>query len=422
MTIDALKDQKIIIAGLGVNNQHLAAYLKNQGIFFEVIENWTSLDELWDRLRGFDVIFRTPGLPYLSAPIQKATKAGVTVSSQTKLFFDLCPCPIIGVTGTKGKGTTSSLIYQILQRSRKMKVWLAGNIGQDPFEFIERIKPDHLVVLELSSFQLQDLHKSPHIAVVLNVGRDHIDETKTKIYAAHYSVSEYRDAKAQILIHQSAQDYAVLGEEVPQSYQTLGNAKKILAKTDSVNGFETQLLGRHNLANIAAAVEVARLLKIEDDVIKLGVKEFRGLPFRLQDLGIKKGIRVINDGFSTNPEATMAAIKSFTAPLIIIIGGSNKGFDFENLGALIKQSKNIKGAVVVGEETPKILKQLAGFKGKVKSGAQSMDKIVEQAFSLSKKGDTTVFSPGTASFDMFKNEKDRSEKFTKAVKKYAQKA
>src|SRR6185503_10326551 len=154
--LDNLRGKKIAVVGLGTNNRHLADFLTQQGIEFEIIDGWKDKDDLIGKLDRFEIIFRTPGLPYLSKAVQQAKASGVTVSSQTKLFFELCPSPIIGVTGTKGKGTTSSLITKILETAGK-KVWLGGNIGTDPFEFINQIKPTDFVVLELSSFQLQDL-------------------------------------------------------------------------------------------------------------------------------------------------------------------------------------------------------------------------------------------------------------------------
>ncbi|MDP4000837.1 MAG: UDP-N-acetylmuramoyl-L-alanine--D-glutamate ligase [bacterium] len=416
MTLDELKNKKIVVVGLGVNNKYLATYLKNKGVFFEVIESWNSFDELNNKLKSFEVIFRTPGLPFMSEPVQQALKAGVEVNSQTKLFFDLCPCPIIGVTGTKGKGTVSSLIYRIIEKSGKKKVWLAGNIGHDPFEFLDQIKPNDLVILELSSFQLQDLHKSPQIAVVLNVSEDHIDKSKTKQRATHYSFEEYSDAKMQIIKYQTEHDFALLGPDVPKSYKDSGLGKKIFIDDKKAHWLDAKLLGKHNLFNIAAAAEVANLLGIDEKSIKDAVSEFEGLPFRMQDLGEIKSVRVINDGFSTNPQATIAAISAFSTPVILIIGGFDKGFDYIDLTDVIKKTKYIKGVVVTGEVTSQILEKLEGYRGQIKNGAKDIKEIVDQAFVLAKPRDTIIFSPGTSSFDMFKNETDRAEKFTRTVK------
>jgi UDP-N-acetylmuramoylalanine--D-glutamate ligase len=174
MKLVDLKNKKIAIVGLGINNRHLAEYFKKNDIKFEIVDGWKTPDDLVGKLDNFEIIFRTPGLPYLSKAIQQAKQKGVVIYSQTKLFFDLCPCPIIGITGTKGKGTTATLIDLILRAAGK-NTWLGGNIGNDPFEFIDRVKMGDWVVLELSSFQLQDVHKSPHIAVVLKITPEHLD-------------------------------------------------------------------------------------------------------------------------------------------------------------------------------------------------------------------------------------------------------
>lgn len=413
--ISDLTNKKIAIAGMGVNNRALASYLRSKSIRFDVIDNWSSLEELTEKLRGFEIIFRTPGLPFSSPPIQELLKSGTVVSSQTKLFFDLCPAPIIGVTGTKGKGTTASLIAGMIETQGKNTAWLAGNIGKDPFEFLDRIKPTDLVILELSSFQLQDLDKSPHIAVVLNITRDHIDESKTAIRATHYSFDEYFSAKSRILINQSPSDFAVLSSKLPESLKNLGLGKKIITDPKDAEGYETKLLGRHNLENIAAAMAVAKILGISQSTVRQAVASFESLPYRLQVLGTFNGIRYVNDGFSTNIESAMAAVESMEKDVILIAGGFNKQLDFTSLGELIKNSSKVKGVVAIGQEAPKIIKALEGFGEKILTGARDMKEIVDQAESLALSGSTILFSPGTSSFDMFANEKDRSEQFTKEV-------
>jgi UDP-N-acetylmuramoylalanine--D-glutamate ligase len=417
MTIEELQGKKVVVVGAGLNNQHLVDFLHAKSVKFDLIENWKSWRELDEKIQEAEIIFRTPGLPYKSEPIKNALKFGAQVYSQTKFFFDLCPCPIIGVTGTKGKGTTASLIAKIIEAQGKTRVWLAGNIGQDPFEFVDQIKSGDLVVLELSSFQLQDLHKSPHIAVILNISLDHVDETKTKRQAIHYSFDEYVKAKSQILANQTKEDFAVLGQVIPERLKTLGKAKRVMVKTDDVADFSTRLLGVHNQENIAMATAVAKLLKIPESTIRDAVSTFQGLPYRLQDLGESRGVRVINDGLSTTPIATIAAINSFRTSIILIIGGFDKGVDYSEVGKTILNSKHVKALVIIGQETEKILQAVKGFSGAVKTRAKDIQEIVSQAFELAEKGDTIVFSPGTSSFDMFRDEFDRSKKFEQGILK-----
>ncbi len=408
MRLPEFKDKKIGIIGLGANNQKLAEFLKKQGIVFGVIDQWTSHDTLVGRLDDFDIVFRTPGLPYNSQAVQQAKSRGVVISSQTKLFFQLCPAPIIGVTGTKGKGTTSSLIAKIIETHGR-KVWLAGNIGRDPFEFLEEIKPEDLVVLELSSFQLQDLEQSPEVAVVLNITPDHLNH--------HKDLEEYVKAKSSILAFQKSTNSAILHPMLPEWFRGLGDAQKIVFNPDVYSGWQTNLLGKHNLENIAAAVETAKILVIPEEEVRRAVAEFQALPHRLKILKTVNGITYIDDGYSTNVDPVIAAMEAMTKPFILIVGGYDKGLDFKEVGNKIKSQENLKGLVIIGAMTDKILKAVEGYTGKIMTGADNMDEIVKQAQSLATSGDAILFSPGTSSFDMFKNESDRADQFVRTVER-----
>ncbi len=408
MSIENLKNKKIAIVGLGTNNRGLAKYLSTNGIAFETIEEWNNPADLIGKLDGFEIIFRTPGLPYLSEPIQTARKKGALITSQTKLFFELCPAPIIGVTGTKGKGTTSSLITKIFEAAGN-KVWLGGNIGRDPFEFLDQIRPTDIVILELSSFQLQDLDKSPHVAIVLSITPDHLNH--------HESMDEYIKAKSNILAFQNPGDFAILHSSLPDWLKNLGKGKKVFIQPEEVKDFPRKLLGGHNLDNIAAASCAAKIYKIDTQIIKKAVAEFQPLPHRLNVLGKHNGITFIDDAFSTNVEPTMAAIDAIEGNTVLIIGGSDKGVDFTQLGEKISKSEKIKGLVIIGDVTDKIMAATKNFKYKALTGAKTMDEILSQAKSLASPGDIVLFSPGTASFGLFKNEFDRAEQFVNAVNK-----
>ena len=415
MTLEDLKNKKIAIAGFGVNNQKFADFLTRHQVKYEVVE-WKHTSDLIGKLDEFDVVFRTPGLPYMSPAIQQAKTKGVIIWSQTKLFFDLCPAAIIGVTGTKGKGTTSTLISKILEQGER-KVWLAGNIGTDPFEFIGFIHPDDLVVLELSSFQLQDLHKSPHVAVVLNITADHLEESGNYTRASHASIKEYFDAKMQIIAHQTADDFAVVSHLLPGGVFQIGAGKKIVADPADVEDYEYRILGKHNLENISAAVAVGKVYKIPEAKIRQAVAEFKGLPHRLQIVLIKDGITYVDDSVSTNGDSTIAAIKAFAQPVVLIAGGASKGLDYTELGEAICHNGNVKGVVLVGQEAPKIAATLGNYHGTVLTGTRSMPEIVEQARSIAKAGDVVLLSPAAASFDMFKDYKDRAAQFIQAISK-----
>lgn len=443
MKINDLQGKKIAMLGLGVNNQKLAEYFKGHGIAFQVFDGWKSPDELLGRIDGFDIVFRTPGLPYKSSAIQQAKAKGVEIYSQTKLFFDLCPCPIIGVTGTKGKGTTATLIARILEKAGK-KVWLGGNIGQDPFEFINEIKPDDFAVLELSSFQLEGMEASPHIAVVLKITPEHMDY--------HKSFEEYVDAKKNITRFQTANDYAVLNydnevsrsfaditeatvywnsiqqEVKPGCYITPSLSPPVLrckigggeVGVDIMPISDIQLIGRFNLENITAAIAASAAAGIEDPaIIRKAVSEFKGLEHRLEFVKEIKGVKFYNDSFSTTPETAQAAISAFEEPSILIAGGSEKNADYTDLARTIANSK-IKALVPIGITGPKIaeLARKAGFDGRiVEVNLGSMETIVLEANKLAEVGDIILLSPACASFDMFTNYKHRGELFKKFVNK-----
>ncbi len=405
MTSKDLQGKKIAIVGLGVNNRSMANYFHKHGLSFDVVENWKHPDELIGRLDHYDIIFRTPGLPFLSEAVQQAKQTGVEISSQTKLFFKLSPAPIIGVTGTKGKGSTSSLIAKILQQANK-PYKLAGNIGADPFGFLDELTSEHQVVMELSSFQLQDLEMSPHLAVVLNITPDHLNH--------HKDLPEYFQAKSNIIRYQTDNDFAILHKELPPEFSKLGSGQKVFFEPSEFKDWPTKLLGSHNLENIAAAVTCTRLLKIEDSIIREAVAGFEALPHRLKLVRQIDGVDYIDDGYSTNIGPVLAAINAFNQPVVLIIGGFDKGVDFSPLKDAISTSK-VKAIVAIGVIANKIIENVSGFSGEILTGAQNMTEIITQASSLARPGDAVVFSPGTSSFDMFKNETDRAEQFVNSV-------
>jgi len=390
-------------------------------------------DQYLEGLEQYDVIFRTPGISFINPKIQEAMKAGVLVTSQLKLFFELCSARIIGVTGTKGKGTTASLIYEIIKESTNLPaVYLAGNIGYPAISLVPKLKSDDIVILELSSFQLMDLEIGPNIAVMTNLEIDHLDY--------HADLEEYRSAKLNILKYQSEDDWAILNTDSTFSEEVLNTTKgkkKYFSKSKKADCYvrngavylvknnqeikicsldSIQLFGAHNLENIAAATLAADLLEVPYEVIIQVVKEFKGLPHRLEFVGIIGGVKYIDDSFATNPEPTKAAIKSFKENKILILGGSSKGADFAELAQTIKES-NVKGVILIGDEGEKIKNALieAGYEGMVDFGGKTMPEILGSAHKMAKSGDIVLLSPACASFGLFKNYKNRGEQFKTAV-------
>lgn len=387
-----------------------------------------------EKLEEYDVIVRSPGVKRLLPELLEAEKQGAIITSHIKLFFDLCQAPIIGVTGTKGKGTTSTLIYEMFKAAGK-DVYLGGNIGLPPLSFLDKLQPSSFVVLELSSFQLQDLTKSPHIAVMLMVTSEHLDH--------HATHEEYVDAKRNLLRFQTEEDFAVINRDYPVSNEsdvyTEGKVfyasreretnngcfafggKIIVRRNDNddeiVRTSEIALIGKHNLENVCAAVMTARLAGISTKYMREVLKSFSGLPHRLEFVAEIDGVKYYDDSFSTTPETTIAAIESFEQPKLLILGGSSKGSDFSKLGKVIRESDSIKAIIGIGDEWDEIKSQIPNLKSQVLlvEGAESMQQIVRAAAKIAKKGDIVLLSPACASFDMFKNYKDRGEKFKKEV-------
>lgn len=430
--MDQFKNKKIAVIGSGVEGTSSAEFLKQQGAEVTMLDQKEG-EEYLDNLDAYDLIVRSPGVKLSILHDSKIQHDKIT--SQTKLFFDLCPAPIIGVTGTKGKGTTSSLIHEMLKKSGKV-VYLGGNIGVPPFEFLNKLNPQSIVVLELSSFQLQDLHKSPHIAVLLMITSEHLDY--------HKSVEEYIDAKRQILKHQNENDIAILNRDYPATNESdihtngkvyfvsrerevdegcFAREGKIVIRTKNedievIKTSELRLRGEHNFENVCAATLASFLAGADLESIREVLKTFKGLEHRLELVDKINGVSYYNDSFSTTPETAIAAIESFEEPEILILGGSSKNSNFEELGKLLSSKENVKAIIGIGKEWERIKSEInPNAKVLIIEGADSMEKIVLAASKIAKEGDVVVLSPACASFDMFKNYKDRGQEFKKEVER-----
>jgi len=404
----------------------------------------TALDEkgnpeYFNNLDAYDLILRSPGikLSYLQ-------NLGDKVTSHTKIFFDLCPCKIIGVTGTKGKGTTSSLIYEMLKLEGK-DAYLGGNIGTPPLSFLEKLKKDSIVVLELSSFQLQDLTKSPNLAVVLMVTREHLapDRKEGTHQNYHSSVEGYIDAKRNILRYQTESDFAIVNKDYPASRESdvhtagqifyasredkvvegcfVKNGKVTVRRGGVEEGIvETSkilLPGKHNLENVCAATMAAVLAGVDRKNIAQVLRTFKGLEHRLELVAEKNGVRYYDDSFSTTPETAIAAIEAFEVSEILILGGSSKKSDFKELGQVIFEKPNIKAIIGIGEEWEKIKEAIGHQRAGIEyiEDCKNMADIVAAASKIAESGNVVLLSPACSSFDMFENYKDRGEQFKKEV-------
>lgn len=376
-------------------------------------------------LHGFKLLFRSPGIPYLTPEIQHVLEEGAKCSSATKLFFELAPCPIVGVTGTKGKGTTATLIYNILKAAGR-DAHLVGNIGTAALQTLPKLKKKSIVIFELSSFQLQDLEASPSIAVVLDIFPDHMD--------SHRSFEEYLDAKMHIARHQTARDrvFYVSDNVFSTKAASEGRGKKIAVSTEGSSLFlptDLNIPGPHNFKNVVMAATVARALGVKDKIIAETVKRFRGLPHRLELIReIKrkdKTVRFYDDSAGTNPQTAAAAVRSFSEPLILIAGGKDKKLDYAPLREAIATSPNVKLVILIGENKNKIhaaLRESINQELKIVE-CENLTAAIRTAYKAASNlehptsNTIVVFSPAAASFDMFKDYADRGKSFQKIVKK-----
>lgn len=448
------KDKKIAVVGFGTEGVSSARYFLGKGAKVTVhdrkepseldlglvdeikslgVEFKVGKDYLRD-LDGFDLIVRSPGVK--RETIEKALgDKKVTITSQTQYFLENAPCMVIGVTGTKGKGTTASLISEMLKASG-FDAHLGGNIGTPPLEFLDRLTPASRAVLELSSFQLVDVSISPQVGVLLMITSEHLDY--------HTDHSEYVSAKRNLLRFQKSEDLAVINRDYPASnesdIETAGKVFFVSRERSSteegcfvkdngiwvrfqrtewkiINTDKIALLGKHNLENACASVMAATLAGAERVKIADVLASFKGLEHRLELVSEINGVKYYDDSFSTTPETAIAAIEAFEAPEILILGGSSKQSDFTEFGEVISKAENIKAIIGIGEEWEKIKSQISNLKSQILivEDAKDMKTVVQAAAKIATAGDVVLLTPACASFDMFKDYKDRGDQFRNAV-------
>lgn len=378
-----------------------------------------------DDLNRFDLLVRTPGL-HPRHILKKNPDVESKITTQTNEFLRVCPSKnTIGVTGTKGKGTTSTLIAKMLQATGKT-VHLGGNIGVAPFELLKAgIEPEDFVVLELSNFQLIDLKSSPHIAVCLMVVPEHLNW--------HVNLDEYIAAKQQMFRWQTSQDIAVYYAQNDYSKQivSISEAHKIPyfqapgASIDQgqivIDGQticptnELKLLGMHNWQNVCAAITAVWQVLPDVAALRSVLASFSGLEHRLEFVREVDGVQYYDDSFGTAPETAMVAIQAFPEPKIIILGGSDKGADYSELAKTVATG-NVRQAILIGEQAGRIGQALraAGFNA-ITPGGATMTEIITNARKAAQPGDVVLLSTACASFDMFKSYKDRGEQFKAIV-------
>ncbi len=385
-----------------------------------------------------DFVFVIPGVRPRSATILRALQRGIPVLTEIGLFFRLCPAQIVGITGTKGKTTTTTLIQRILSHGPR-RVIVGGNIGLSIIQELDTLKKDDIIVLELSSFQLETLGRSPHVAVVTNISEDHLDHHGTR--------ENYISAKRNIVAWQGSRDIAVLNlDDATVLAMHTGAASEVrgfsltqhprrgaflddqgrLVLTDGEHrtpicaANELRIPGKHNVANALAAAIVGGVFDIAPEAIAAALREFEGVPRRLETVAEHDGVLWVNDSASTTPAATLSALAAYDRPAVVILGGIAKGADFTGLAREV--ARRARGAILIGAAAEEIggalhLASTSATAPRVER-AKTLADAVAMARAIAKPGDVVLLSPACASFDMFKSADERGERFAELVRSF----
>jgi len=424
--IDELSNKKVLILGFGREGRSTYKFIKENNVDCVIgiadkngIEDKTikvndnvsiyTGDNYLDSMYEYDLVIKSPGISFKG---KNYDDISYKITSQTELFLKYASKKTIGITGTKGKSTTASLTYDILKK--KYNVMLVGNIGIPVFEAINSYESIDLFVYELSSHQLEHVRYSPHISVVLNMFEEHLD---------HYnSYEDYKEAKRNIFKNQHADDYYILNtsmEDIILSKDYVLN-QNVIKIVDVNISFETKLVGKHNRYNIAVASTIAKLLKVNEQDIADAVKEFEGLPHRLEYVGKYKDIHFIDDSIATIPEAVISAIESIDNVSTIILGGMDRGIDYSKLIEYINNNTTLDNIILMNDSGKKI------YDGLNKNSrnhniflVKNLEEAVIYSYKYTKKDKFCILSPAAASYGIFKNFEERGDKFKEYVKQYS---
>jgi UDP-N-acetylmuramoylalanine--D-glutamate ligase len=353
-------------------------------------------------LDGVDLLVKSPGVPPAAPLAAAARERGVTVWSEVELGFRLLANPILGVTGTNGKTTTSELLGDIFRAAGK-DVAVAGNVGRPLTGLDGALSEGAWIVCELSSFQLEDVDTfRPHIAILLNLAPDHLDR--------HENFEDYRAAKLRIFENQTAEDVAV----VPRGFGTIpGEARRIEFSLEDELPAEPSIPGEHNRENAAAATAAARAAGIADLVIAAALSAFAGVPHRLELVREVAGVRFVNDSKATNPEAAERALSAYPPGIRLILGGSRKGIPFARLAKRAAAS-GVAQAYLIGDSADEIAEALAA-EGVRFTYSRDLPTAVKDAFRDADPGEVVLLSPACASYDQFRDFEERGERFRELV-------
>jgi len=382
----------VLVLGLARSGLAAAAALERRGVEVVRADRELGNDEDIGLLDGVELLVKSPGVPAEAPLVAAARERGIPVWSEIELASRLLSNPILGVTGTNGKTTTAEWLGFILGAP------VAGNVGRALSELDGEVDPDQLVVVELSSFQLEDVHEfRPRIAVLLNLEPDHLDR--------HGSFDAYQAAKLRIFENQAEDDTAV----VPRDLAHVVRGRRVEFAADDPLPAEPSLRGRHNRENAAAATAAARAAGATDEQIAEGLRDFTGVAHRLELVGERRGVTYVNDSKATNVAATLRALAAYEdEPVRLILGGSRKGEDFAALAAAL--GPNVHTVYVIGETADELARAIPDT---IRAG--DLETAVERAATAAQPGEVVLLSPGCASYDQFRDFEERGEEFRRLV-------
>ncbi len=450
-----IREKKVAVLGIGISNIPLIKYLINLGVDVTAFDKNSSenlkdaLSELeglpvkysigsgyLSKLKGFNLIFRTPGMRPDVPELMEALANGAELTSEMEVFLDLCPAQVFAVTGSDGKTTTTTLIYKILSEEG-YNCWLGGNIGTPLLSKIDEVKESDKVILELSSFQLMTIKNSPSVAVITNISPNHLD--------VHKSLQEYIDAKKNILLYQKAKDKLVLNydNDVTKAFSSEANGEfiyfsraaslesgivlknnKIVVKSkdkeiEIVDVNDIIIPGVHNIENYMAAT-AATIDYVKPETIAKIAANFTGVEHRIELVREINGIKFYNSSIDSSPSRTIAALSTFKNKVILIAGGKDKGIPYEPIGQVI--AEKVKILLLIGATAPRIEEAYNNYvhqtdiESEVKViHCSTYEEIVARAYSEAVPGDCVILSPASTSFDMFKNFEQRGNVFKELV-------
>lgn len=447
--------KRVVILGAARQGLALARWLSGHGAVVTLSDKRTeaemaaaraSLHELpihWalgghpvELLDQADMLCLSGGVPTTLPIVQDAMRRGLELSNDTQLFMEAVPCRTVGITGSAGKTTTTTLVGNMAIKAMEdggKRAFVGGNIGDPLISYVDEMKPKDLAILEISSFQLEQMTISPNVAAILNITPNHLDR--------HGTMEAYTAAKRRLLDFQSAEDIGVLGRDDPGAWGLRDHVRGRLHSfgfsrmDDEAEGTyyddgllvlyerhvdiplmrreQVQLRGTHNVMNVLAAFAIGHAADLPLDAMLTAAEEFRGVPHRLELVADRDGVCWYNDSIATAPERTMAAIRSFDEPIVLLLGGRDKNLPWEDLARLVHE--RVDHVVIFGEAGDKIERALEADKAAERPYSRSrvgrLSDAVKEAQAVATSGDVVLLSPGGTSFDEFNDFEERGEKF-----------